>query len=410
MKIVENLFNPVLDGIKYDGFLNALNTWRPLNTQYAKDDNLTIIDTYIFNHISDKPLKKYFTSDNFSVVYKYNTLYNLIKTYDYELNGLYNSTLLTYNPISNYDMTETHNIKNDKSKTLKEINTSPTGKETATHKTSANDTNTLETAYTDSVEYENKKTTVSEKFIDTSENSGIETTISELNRSGNIGVTTTQQMIESERRVLLFNFAKRVCEIVEKEICLPIWENVCKSHVYDFDEDNTEEPDTEEPDTSIPHEILLKIETISKTLDEYIETTDSLLMGYEETIQKNTADIDEISERLTTVENSIKTTKLTLTVNTTYIASSRLYCHKVGKLVFVQGTITTSAEVPAWTKELISGLPTASQAYYFRIVRTGTTASTPTIYINNGGTTINVENNALTAEATYYLNFCYIEY
>ena len=120
--------------------------------------------------------------------------------------------------------------------------------------------------------------------------------------------------------------------------------------------------------------------------------------------------LTKIDERLKAAESYVEITKPTLTVNATYIASSRLYCHKVGKLVFVQGTITTSAEVPAWTKELISGLPTASQAYYFRIVRTGTTASTPTVYLNNGGTTINVENNALAGEATYYLNFCYIEH
>lgn len=120
--------------------------------------------------------------------------------------------------------------------------------------------------------------------------------------------------------------------------------------------------------------------------------------------------VDSADERLKAVESSVEITKPTLTVNTTYIASSRLYCHKVGKLVFVQGTITTAVEVPAWTTGLISGLPTISQTYYFKLFRTGSTVGSPTVYLNGGGTTVNVDNNALAAEATYYLNFCYIEH
>lgn len=130
----------------------------------------------------------------------------------------------------------------------------------------------------------------------------------------------------------------------------------------------------------------------------------------DEALAKTVLKLDEADERLKAVESSVEITKPTLTVNTTYIASSRLYCHKVGKLVFVQGTITTSAEVPAWTTGLISGLPTISQTYYFKLFRTGSTVGSPTVYLNGGGTTVNVDNNALAAEATYYLNFCYIEH
>lgn len=53
--------------------------------------------------------------------------------------------------------------------------------------------------------------------------SGDDTTEHSLTRSGNIGVTTSQQMIESERELVKFNVIDEFCKELNKEILLSVW-------------------------------------------------------------------------------------------------------------------------------------------------------------------------------------------
>lgn len=53
--------------------------------------------------------------------------------------------------------------------------------------------------------------------------SGDDTTEHSLTRSGNIGVTTSQQMIESERELVRFNVIDEFCKELNKEILLSVW-------------------------------------------------------------------------------------------------------------------------------------------------------------------------------------------
>ena len=54
-------------------------------------------------------------------------------------------------------------------------------------------------------------------------NNGSEDTQRELNRSGNIGVTTTQQMMQSEIELWQWNFFKTVFDDIDKVCCLDIY-------------------------------------------------------------------------------------------------------------------------------------------------------------------------------------------
>lgn len=54
-------------------------------------------------------------------------------------------------------------------------------------------------------------------------NNGTEDTERELNRSGNIGVTTTQQMMQSEIELWQWNFFKTVFDDIDKVCCLDIY-------------------------------------------------------------------------------------------------------------------------------------------------------------------------------------------
>ena len=49
------------------------------------------------------------------------------------------------------------------------------------------------------------------------------TTTHEFKRSGNIGVTTSQQMLESERNIAMFNFIGIVAHDIIKSICICIY-------------------------------------------------------------------------------------------------------------------------------------------------------------------------------------------
>lgn len=141
------------------------------------------------------------------------------KSHKYEYDKLVDTLSLEYNPIENYCMTEkgtdtrTPNI----TQTNKGINTNTIGLDTSitTGKTTfdksdsfINDTKTTNTGTnTDTQDINTTVTTA-----------GNEKTVHEFTRSGNIGVTTSQQMIESERQLAIFSvvdlFVKAIADII----------------------------------------------------------------------------------------------------------------------------------------------------------------------------------------------------
>lgn len=141
------------------------------------------------------------------------------KSHKYEYDKLVDTLSLEYNPIENYSMTEkgtdtrTPNI----TQTNKGVNTNTVGVDTSitTGKTTfdksdsfINDTKTTNTGTnTDTQDINTTVTTA-----------GNEKTVREFTRSGNIGVTTSQQMIESERQLAMFSvvdlFVKAIADII----------------------------------------------------------------------------------------------------------------------------------------------------------------------------------------------------
>lgn len=141
------------------------------------------------------------------------------KSHKYEYDKLVDTLSLEYNPIENYSMTEkgtdtrTPNI----TQTNKGVNTNTVGVDTSitTGKTTfdksdsfINDTKTTNTGTnTDTQDINTTVTTA-----------GNEKIVHEFTRSGNIGVTTSQQMIESERQLAMFSvvdlFIKAIADII----------------------------------------------------------------------------------------------------------------------------------------------------------------------------------------------------
>ena len=181
-------------------------------------DNAELFD---FNINHDYENYVFLTSQK-EVQNAYQEFVKLVKSHlllnSYKYSGLYKTTQLEYNPIENYSMTE--NGTDTRTPNLTTTDTSNIGSQTnsttSTDSVSPYDTQT----FTDS-----NKTTVSEnngarEDSNTRTESGTETTTHEFKRSGNIGVTTSQQMIESERKVVNFTFLKIVFNNIINDTCI----------------------------------------------------------------------------------------------------------------------------------------------------------------------------------------------
>lgn len=173
-----------------------------------KDDNVNLqldID-YLFNRSGNKitsSLVDFFVDretgkiDNLSMLTLANVLYT---KYGAKWGKEYATLSLEYDPISNYDMTE--QMTND-------ITTHQFG-----HTNTRTD-NTDETVETEKAGFNSSDYTPVDK-VSTKGNAGtvadVETGTNtdtrnyRLTRSGNVGVTTSQQMIESERKLWLWDF------------------------------------------------------------------------------------------------------------------------------------------------------------------------------------------------------------
>lgn len=146
-------------------------------------------------------------------------------------NALYKTLSLEYNPIENYSMTETENVQDTHKGTI-ESNGNNTN--TYTETTLVNDTSNNQLwgfNSTDSVNSD-KQTGDTTRDVESTMDSTHKNTDREtkditsdrtLKRSGNIGVTTSQQMIESERQLWLWNFFESVFSDIDKILVLKIY-------------------------------------------------------------------------------------------------------------------------------------------------------------------------------------------
>lgn len=155
----------------------AIGTW----TTY---DNVLAVDHRIYDFFR----KKYFDRD-FAVLEDANinaAVTDFINSHVYELDKLFATTQVQYDPIENYSMTESGTDE--------------------THSSSSGNTTDYSTSYNSTVENKTGK----------SEAGGSSSTFltHSFSRSGNIGVTTSQQMLQSERDLAHFDFIGYVAEMI----------------------------------------------------------------------------------------------------------------------------------------------------------------------------------------------------
>lgn len=131
-----------------------------------------------------------------------------------------------YNPIENYNSKETETITTENSSTTGNENTT-TSTTNSTSENSGATTNKVSPYDSENFNNDNNTTTTNTTTGNTTDTTTINdsgnmssngTTSRTLSRSGNIGVTTTQQMIESEfelrSRNLIFEFLEKISKYI----------------------------------------------------------------------------------------------------------------------------------------------------------------------------------------------------
>lgn len=144
------------------------------------------------------------------------------KTCEYEWNKLLNTMNVEYNPIDNYDKTETRTLQSTgqgQSADGGQDTTSATG--SVTDKVNAyNGNNTQSMADKGQTVNSNSGTmnygkTNSETFTKNDQET--------IRARGNIGVTTTQQMLEQERNIAKFNIYDIITEEFKMRFCILVY-------------------------------------------------------------------------------------------------------------------------------------------------------------------------------------------
>lgn len=190
MKRWSKKINDMFVGAQYTDWINTLNfsgTWATL-------DNTTKIDWILKVEYRDKYLaEEYQTMENSDI----NTFVaKFLENKASVLDKLYATTLLDYDPIENYNMTESGS---DSGASL----ASASGENKATSY------NSLTPNLTDS---------------NTSSSSAQSQSTHSLTRSGNIGVTTSQQMIQQEREVAAYDFLHYVAEMIIEQFTQALYD------------------------------------------------------------------------------------------------------------------------------------------------------------------------------------------
>lgn len=176
MKHLKELFN--------DNHLWITVSTVPVTGNWSTLTNTTALDHRIYDMFGDKVIDRSFSHlDNAGIT---SAVADFINSQVYELDKLYATTQVVYDPIQNYSMTESGTDE--------------------THASSSGDTTEYTTSYDSATENKTGKSTAggsSSNFL-----------THNFSRSGNVGVTTSQQMLESERDLAHFDFIGYVAEMI----------------------------------------------------------------------------------------------------------------------------------------------------------------------------------------------------
>ena len=200
----------------------------PLVSGFITDDNYMILDyDYYIGFSADKfisPLHQKMLGDedvskNDTIQMLAIIIYNRFAS---KWKHIYDALMTEYNPLENYSMLEerTPDLTFEETENVNtEVTTNRETNATSKYKGfNASDPVTITTTDgTDDVT--TSGLSADNETTKTTTNTGTET----LTRSGNIGVTTSQQMLESEFKVRQYDFYKMIYNDIDSVLCLSIY-------------------------------------------------------------------------------------------------------------------------------------------------------------------------------------------
>ena len=135
---------------------------------------------------------------------------------------LYNALNTEYNPLENYSMIETRTPDLTHDETIN-VKTNVTTSRTTNETNSVNGFNADDPTPANASDGSEDVTTSGDADDNETHSVKTETGTEDLTRSGNIGVTTSQQMLESEFEVRKHDFYKLIYKDIDSIICLSIY-------------------------------------------------------------------------------------------------------------------------------------------------------------------------------------------
>ena len=152
---------------------------------------------------------------------------------------LYKTTIQDYNPIYNYDRTEettdtrsgTRELSEDTSSNTKQngdTSVTDTSSDSSEHTVSADNSDSYEPGYKDVSSRQDTQASESSNRVDVTGDRAVNETTGEtyshkLRAYGNVGVTTTQEMLEAQRKVVRYNIYNEIADSFKDEFCLYIY-------------------------------------------------------------------------------------------------------------------------------------------------------------------------------------------
>lgn len=222
---------PQIVNVIPEGIFSKIESLPNVTLPWTENNTLLDID-YIYRwsgYKSISPLVKHLLGTEGTMpAAGYTTLAGIIWAYYGEAwTRKYDALTAEYDPLKNYDMSETENEH-----IVDDATTGVTG-------TAANNSTTVNSSH-NVYGYNSSTATPSESdSATTSQNTDMTTdydndrTISRgLKRSGNIGVTTSQQMLESELNLRAYRFFEEVYKDVDRIVSLPIYDGEITGAIY----------------------------------------------------------------------------------------------------------------------------------------------------------------------------------
>lgn len=214
-----------------EGIFRKIEALPNVSVPWAEDNALLDID-FIYRwsgYKSISPLVKHLLGNDATMGSAgYNTLAGIIWAYFGDAwTRKYEALTAEYNPLNNYDMTETEN-----SHIVDDATTGVTGS-AANNSTTVNSSHNVYGFNSSSASPSESDSATTSQNTDMTTDYDNDRTISRgLKRSGNIGVTTSQQMLQSELELRAYRFFEEVYKDVDRIVSLPIYDGEITGIIY----------------------------------------------------------------------------------------------------------------------------------------------------------------------------------